>query len=41
MIRLLWLFAFAVSFGMVLGHLVSASGPNCPGMDPTWLGVCE
>lgn len=28
--------------GLILAAiaLTPASGPNCPGMDPQWLGVC-
>lgn len=35
---------FAIVLGLATWMFVEAglnSGPNCPGMDPQWLGKCE
>lgn len=32
------LLTFAVAYAIVLGW--AETGPNCPGMNPEWLGYC-
>lgn len=32
--------AIALVFS-VAQNLIAGTGPNCPGMDATWIGVCK
>lgn len=40
------LFVFAIVALAYVGHgfvqvLLNGTGPHCPGMDPSWLGICK